>query len=254
VLRLIGSLFDRFRSPECPDTTVFYFPVAHHWPSTLLVFLEDLLKAKERFSEKTIASCLDLIAGEPVVSGANADAQELVTEFLADPKARKLASLACFMLAIETRKSPDRGIPESQRYFIRAADLASDDPSTKSAALAQIALNYCCMEDYRSAELLANEAIDLDHRNVSALHALAWVLAYACRFDETERLLRWAIALDPNASGGAAKILLDSLPHLRLHFMSKGSMFPIFSDSGRTEQPSTSRREGTARRPSKQYY
>jgi tetratricopeptide (TPR) repeat protein len=242
LFRLIGSLFDRFRSPECPDTTVFDLPVAHHWASTFLIFLEDLLKAKDRLSKETMASCLDLIAGEPVVSATNADAQELVSEFLADPKARKLASLACFMLAMETRKSSERGIPESQRYFIRAADLASDDPSTKSAALAQIALNYCCMEDYQSAELLANEAIDLDHRNVSALHALGWVLAYAGRFDETERLLQWALALDPNASGGAAKILLDSLPHLRLHFVSKSSMFPIFCDSGCTDQPSASRR------------
>jgi tetratricopeptide (TPR) repeat protein len=178
-----------------------------------------------------MASCLDLIAGERVVSAANADAQELVTELLADPNARKLVSLACFMLAMETRKSPERGIAESQRYFVRAAELASDDPGTKSAALAQIALNCCCMKDYQRAELLANEAIDLDDRNVSALHALGWALAFAGRFDETERLLRWAITLDPDPSGGAAKILLDSLPQLRLHFMSKSSMFPIFCDS-----------------------
>ena len=239
MLRRIGSLFDGFRSPECPDTTVCYLPVARHWASTFLVFLEDVLKARDRLSKETMASCLDLIAGERVVSATNAGAQELVTELLADPKARKLASLACFMLAMETRKSSERGIPESQRYLVRAAELASDDPSAKSAALAQIALNYCCMEDYQSAELLANEAIDLDDRNVSALHALGWVLAFAGRFDETERLLRWAVTLDPNPSGGAAKILLDSLPHLRLHFMCKSSMFPIFCDSDCTDRPGT---------------
>jgi tetratricopeptide (TPR) repeat protein len=232
-----GPLFDRIRPPECPDTTAFYLPAAQQWASTFLVFLEELLKARDRLSKETMASCLDLIAGELVVSAAKADAQELVTEFLADPNARKLASLACFMLAIQTRKIPERGIPESQRYFIRAADLAFDDAGTKSAALAQIALNYCCMEDYQSAELVANEAIDLDDRNVSALHALSWVLAYAGRFDETERVLRWAIELDPNASGGAAKILLDSLPQLRLYFVSKSSMFPIFCDSSCADQP-----------------
>jgi tetratricopeptide (TPR) repeat protein len=239
LFRLIGSLLDRFRLAECPDTTVSYFPVTRNWASTFLVFLEDLLKAKDRLSKETMASCLDLIAGERVVSATNADAQELVAEFLADPKTRKLASLACFMLAMETRKSPECGIPESQRYLIRAAHLASDDPGIKSAALAQIALNCCCMEDYHHAELFANEAIDLDNHNVSALHALGWVLAYAGRFDDTERLLRHAIALDPNASGGAAKILLDSLPDLRLHFVSKSSMFPIFCDSG--DQPASER-------------
>ena len=152
--------------------------------------------------QAAIAGEISTAIGQPYGAMLNAAAERIET---ANIDGAGIGSFACVMRAHTYRQTNKRDLYAHARQCLEEAVLQDPEYAEAWAMLAYLRLDggrfgyeADATAAYGAARTAAARALSIDSKNVQAMKALSLVEHYAGRFDESQRMARAALAVNPN--------------------------------------------------------